>query len=145
MAINFFNEDVDFALRGKRKVATWIRSVIKDEKCEPGDIAFIFCSPDKHLDINKQYLGHDYPTDVITFDYCDDFPPHDGKKVISGDIFIDPATVAQNAEKYSASLEDEIHRVLVHGVLHLCGHDDQSEADRKQMRILEDLYLIKRG
>ncbi len=135
MPITFHNDGTAYRLLHKTIVRGWIERVIKDEGFEAGDIAFVFCSPAKHLDINRTYLGHDYPTDVITFDYTE--PP-----VVGGDIFIDPRTVADNARLFGVTSRDEMLRVLVHGVLHLCGHNDKTVAQQQAMRSLEDKYLI---
>lgn len=101
-----------------------------------GAVVFIFCDRAHHLGINRTYLGHDWPTDVITFDYSVD-------KYISGDIFIDPQTVEENARELCVAPEVEMRRVMVHGVLHLCGMNDKNAREQKAMRIKEDHYLAK--
>ena len=99
-----------------------------------GDISIIFCSDPYILDINQRYLQHDYFTDIITFDYCEG-------KVLSGDLFISIDTVRENAAEYGASFEEELNRVMVHGLLHLIGYDDHTPAEQQEMRSKEDYYL----
>ena len=94
----------------------------------------IFCSDPYILDINQRYLQHDYFTDIITFDYCEG-------KVLSGDLFISIDTVRENAAEYGASFEEELNRVMVHGLLHLIGYDDHTPAEQQEMRSKEDYYL----
>ena len=101
-------------------------------------MGYIFCSDEKILEVNRQYLQHDYYTDIITFDYSE------GDR-ISGDIFISIDTVRSNAEKYGTNFDDELHRVIIHGILHLCGLKDKSEADSKKMRKAEDKALSIRS
>lgn len=136
MAITFHNDGSPFRLPHKRRVAAWAADCIAREGWHPGDIAYVFCSPEKHLEINRTYLGHDYATDVITFDYTD---PE--ARTVSGDIFIDPATVADNAELFGSTREREMLRVLIHGVLHLCGYGDKTPEEQQQMRAKEDECL----
>ena len=107
------------------------------EGYELGDVSYIFCSAQRLLEMNRQYLGHDYFTDVITFDYSD----RKGARVISGDIFIDVETVADNARLYGFSTLQEMRRVVVHGVLHLCGQGDKTPRTNAQMHRKEDKYL----
>jgi rRNA maturation RNase YbeY len=99
-------------------------------------VNFVFCGRERHLGMNRQYLGHDWPTDVITFDYSEG-------GVVGGDIFIDPATVAENAAGLCVAPEVEMRRVMIHGVLHLCGLDDGTARQRRAMRAKEDLYLSR--
>ena len=102
-----------------------------------GDINIIFCSDNYILDVNMKYLQHDYFTDIITFDYCE-------KKVLSGDLFISVDSVRENSVYYGTEFEDELNRVIVHGLLHLIGYDDHSEGDVKVMREKENYYLEMR-
>jgi len=132
--IAYYSEQTDFILKGKVKNNQWLRLVCESEIRKPGDISVIFCSDDYILDINNRFLSHDYFTDIITFDYCE------GDKV-SGDLFISVDSVKVNAELYGDGFDREIHRVMVHGVLHLIGYDDQTEAEKKIMREKEDYYL----
>lgn len=139
MAIRFYNKDCNYRLAEKRRIGAWIRAAIEEESLQTGDITYIFCSPEHHIGINRQYLGHDYNTDVITFDYSD----LKDTRTVSGDIFIDPATVSLNASEYGATPRQEMLRVIVHGVMHLCGYKDKSEKEAKTMRSKEDHYLAK--
>jgi rRNA maturation RNase YbeY len=99
-------------------------------------VNYIFCSPERHQELNRTFLGHDWPTDVITFDYS-------SGETVSGDIFIDPATVAANAAALCVAPEVEMRRVMVHGCLHLCGHGDKTPREQRRMRAKEDFYLAK--
>lgn len=137
MALSFHSEQCDFLPNERRKIAGWIKGVIAEEGYRTGDVAYIFCSPEYHLDINRTYLQHDYNTDVITFDYSD----LTGKGIVSGDIFIDPQTVRSNAGIVDTEPAEELMRVIVHGVLHLCGHGDKTPAQEKSMRAFENRYL----
>ncbi len=135
MAITYQADDIKFPIDVKRRETTnWIKSVSDFYEKKIGDIAYIFCSDEKILEINKQYLQHDYFTDIITFDYSE------GKK-ISGDIFISLDTVKSNSEKFNATYNEELHRVIIHGILHLCGFKDKSSKDEKLMRTAEDNAL----
>ncbi|MDY3978600.1 MAG: rRNA maturation RNase YbeY [Tidjanibacter sp.] len=137
MAVRYFNEECTYLPKGRVKITAWVRATIHAEGFRAGDVSYIYCSPAKHLEINQQYLGHDYYTDVITFDYSD----LKGTKIVSGDIFIDPRTVADNAETLSTDPRQEELRVIIHGVLHLCGYKDKSPKDAKLMRQKENFYL----
>ena len=119
----------------KRRATTrWIQHVASCYDKAIGEIAYIFCSDQRILEVNRQYLGHDYYTDIITFDYCD------GNK-LHGDIFISLDTVASNAQKYGTDPQNELHRVIIHGILHLCGIDDKGEGQRAFMQKAEDEAL----
>jgi rRNA maturation RNase YbeY len=134
MSINFFNEDVDLPKIKKRNTVAWIKQVI-DEHCKKvGDVSFIFCSDTYLLDVNKQYLDHDYFTDVITFDYVEG-------DVVSGDIFISVDRVEENAKSFSTSFSNELNRIIIHGILHLLGYNDKTDTDKLLMTGKEDLYL----
>ena len=135
--ISYYNEDTDFRFRGKTDNNRWLRMVAGSEIRRVGDISIIFCSDNYILDINMRYLQHDYFTDIITFDYCE------GDK-LSGDLFISVDSVRENALLYGAEFEDELNRVMVHGVLHLIGYDDHTEEEQKVMREKEDYYLSMR-
>ena len=111
----FKNENLKFTLRNKTILKKWISATINKEKRKVGDITFIFCSDEYLLHINKQYLQHDTYTDIITFDYSEG----DSAQPVSGDIFISIERVKENAEKFSTTFENELHRVIIHGVLHL--------------------------
>jgi rRNA maturation RNase YbeY len=118
-------------------VADWLRTVAKAEGYTLGDVTYIFCSSAVHRQMNIDYIGHDYFTDVITFDYSD----LKGEGYVSGDIFIDVETVADNARIYGSTARQEMLRVVVHGLLHLCGQKDKTPRAEKQMHRKEDKYL----
>ncbi len=132
----FYNEDVSYRLFYKEKIRLWLLAVIEQEKKQAGDISFIFCSDEYLLEINRQYLSADYLTDVITFDFTEE-------NYISGDIFISVDRVKENAKQYKQKCYQEMLRVILHGVLHLCGYKDKSDKEEKQMREKEDYYLQK--
>lgn len=136
-AINFFNQDIAFKLARPRKTVQWIREVINQEKRELAEISYIFCSDEYLLSINEQYLKHKTLTDIITFDYSDGGP-------IEGDVFVSVDRVRANAEELKTEFEEELHRVLIHGVLHLVGYFDKTPAEKSRMRKKEDAYLSLR-
>lgn len=142
MAVKYYNDGTDFRLPAKGRTAQWIVRAAEGEGRRPGAVNFIFCSRERHLEINRSYLGHDWPTDVITFDYSAGGDPRNNG-TISGDIFIDPATVAENAEALCVSPAVEMRRVMVHGVLHLCGYGDKTPRQQRRMRVKEDFYLAR--
>jgi rRNA maturation RNase YbeY len=111
-----------------------LSNLVKTELKELGDISIIFVSDQYLLEMNQKYLNHDYFTDIITFDYCED-------NVISGDLFISVDRVKENADSFNVDELTEIHRVMIHGVLHLCGYKDKTEEEEKNMRLLENKYL----
>lgn len=133
--ISFANQGISFTLKGKNKIKQWIKSVIEIEQSKLGDVQYIFCSDDELLKINIAHLNHDTYTDIITFDYTE-------KKMIHGDIFISIDRVKENAQKYNVTFENELHRVMIHGILHLCGYKDKKREDSKKMREMEDKALI---
>jgi metalloprotein, YbeY/UPF0054 family len=132
--IRFFSEDIDFVVSNKAILKKWINNIISIHNAIPGDINIIFCSDSYLLSINNKYLNHNYYTDIITFDYCE------GKRII-GDLFISIDTVKINSEQYSSDFENELHRVIIHGVLHLLGYDDHTEEETLEMHSLEDSSL----
>ncbi|MBL7910637.1 MAG: rRNA maturation RNase YbeY [Bacteroidia bacterium] len=136
MAISFQNQSVEFKLSEKIKIKSWIKTIIASEKKEMGNLNFVFTSDEEILKTNVQYLQHNTYTDIITFDYCE------GKK-INGDIIISVERVKENADKFETDFETEIKRVIIHGVLHLCGYKDKSEKDAKLMRSKENAALKK--
>jgi len=136
-SINFFSEDLEFCLENELKISDWIIKCIHQEKKTAGELSFIFSSDDYLLKINKEYLEHDFYTDIITFDYRDE-------DVISGDIFISIDRVKENAQSLSLPFLDELHRVLIHGVLHIIGYKDKSSEEEFIMRAKEDFYLSLR-
>ncbi len=137
-SINFFNEDIDFALVNKAEIKKWIKLTIKKEACLPGDLNYIFCSDAYLLKINQDYLNHNFFTDIVTFDYKE-------ANVISGDIFISIDRVKDNAKKLSNPFIDELHRVIIHGVLHIIGYGDKTPEEELLMRSKEDFYLSLRS
>lgn len=118
-----------------KKLTNWINKVGQRYNKKVGDLTYIFCGDDKILEVNQQFLQHDYYTDIITFDYSEE-------DYISGDLFISLDTVASNAEEFNVSFEEEFHRVIIHGVLHLCGLKDKSKEDAKCMRTAENEALV---
>ncbi|MBO5877131.1 MAG: rRNA maturation RNase YbeY [Bacteroidales bacterium] len=135
--ISYYFEDTDFIFKGKTLNNRWLRLVAESEIRRIGDISIIFCSDNYILDVNQQYLQHDYFTDIITFDYCE------GDR-LSGDLFISVDSVRENAIEYGTEFKDELNRVIVHGILHLIGYDDHEEEDIKMMRSKENYYLSLR-
>ena len=132
--INIFFEDTDEFDLSKLNVESNIEKLVANENRTLGDVNYILCSDAYLLDINRQYLNHDYYTDVISFDYCED-------NVISGDIFISVDTVADNAKEYGVTFEKELARVMIHGVLHFVGYNDKSDEEVPVMRAKENQYL----
>ena len=135
--ITYHFEQTKFVFRQKTLTSKWLRLVAESEIRRIGDISIIFCSDNYILDINRRYLGHDYFTDIITFDYCE------GDR-LSGDLFISVDSVRENSVEYGTEFKDELNRVIVHGILHLIGYDDHTDEDVKVMRSKEDYYLSLR-
>ena len=135
--VRYYNDQTNFRLRDKRKIASWLKAVAQEEGYALGDVTYIFCSSEVHRKMNIDFIGHDYFTDVITFDYSD----LKGEGIVSGDIFIDVDTVKDNARIYGATFTSEMHRIIVHGVLHLCGQKDKTPRAEKQMHRKEVKYL----
>ena len=134
--VRYYNDSTTYRLREKRKVAAWLKLVAEQEGYTLGDVTYIFCSSEVHRKMNIDFIGHDYFTDIITFDYSEL-----DEGVVSGDIFIDVETVADNARIYGVTAREEMLRVVVHGVLHLCGQKDKDPEDEKEMHRKEDKYL----
>ena len=122
----------------RRETSVWIESVAATYDRRIGEIGYMFVDDEKILEINREYLGHDYYTDIITFDY-------DERDVLNGDIVISVDTVRSNAEQFGKSFDDELHRVIIHGILHLCGINDKGPGERELMEAAEDraLTLLK--
>ena len=139
MAIRYFNDSCTYRLPEKRRTREWLAEVAREEGYAVGEINYIFCSAERLLEMNRQFLGHDYFTDVITFDYSD----RKGERLVAGDIFIDVETVADNARIYGATKLHEMRRVVVHGLLHLCGQKDKTPRTERQMHRKEDKYLAQ--
>jgi probable rRNA maturation factor len=134
MAISFTSQNIPFSLKNKLALKDWIKQIALKEKKQVGYINYVFLSDETLLKMNVDYLDHDTYTDIITFDYTE------GKK-ISGDIFISVDRIAENAVKFKVSFTDELHRVIIHGVLHLCGYKDKKKADAELMRNKENASL----
>ena len=132
--VSYFFENTDFKLKNKIKIRNWLKFVAESEIFTLGDISIIFCSDNYILDINQRFLQHDYFTDIITFDYSE------GRR-ISGDLFISVDSVRENAVEYGTEFSDELHRVIVHVILHLIGYDDHTDEEIKEMRAKENYYL----
>jgi len=138
-AITFFEEDINYKLKNKIRVKQWINDTIRAEGFKLSELAYIFCSDAYLLKINQQYLDHDTYTDIITFDNSE------RDDVVLGDIFISIERIRENATKFNVSENTELHRVIVHGVLHLLGYKDKTATDKQKMTEKEDFYLGKRG
>lgn len=121
----------------KRETTAWIRAVAKSYGRRVGEVGYMFVNDDKILEVNREYLGHDYYTDVITFDYDED-------DVVSGDVVISLDTVASNAHLFNKTYDDELYRVIIHGILHLCGINDKGPGEREQMEAAENKALALR-
>lgn len=134
MAISYQTDGVKMPAIKKRETTAWIKAVAASYGKKVGEIAYIFCSDEKILEVNRQYLEHDYYTDIITFDYCEG-------KTISGDLFISLDTVKTNAEQFKTSYEEELHRTIIHGILHLCGINDKGPGEREIMEAAENKAL----
>ena len=137
-SIRFFAEDIDFKLSHPRKTTNWIKETISKEKKEQGNLNFIFCSDEYLHSINVQYLNHTTYTDIVTFDSSEI------RGLIEGDIFISVERIKENASKFTTSFDEELHRVIIHGVLHLIGYSDKSVTKKAAMRRKEDTYLSLR-
>jgi probable rRNA maturation factor len=138
-AITFHEEDITYKLKNKTAVRKWITDTIKAEGYSLRELTYIFCTDEYLLQINRQYLDHDTYTDIITFDNSED------KGIIVGDIFISIERIRENAARFGVTDVQELHRVIIHGTLHLLGYKDKSVADKKKMTLKEDFYLDKRG
>ena len=128
----------------RRDTSAWIKAVAATYGKRVGDIGYIFCNDEKILEVNRQYLQHDYYTDIITFDYSDDALLTGRKDTIAGDLFISLDTVRSNAEQQGTTYDEELHRVIIHGILHLCGQNDKGPGEREQMEAAEDKALAMR-
>ena len=135
--ICFFKENTTFDIKSKNKIKTWLRSVAAQYGFTAGDLNYVFCDDEYLLSMNRQYLGHDYYTDIITFDSRED----PAAKRLDGDIFISVDTVKANGEQYGEGVSREIMRVIAHGLLHLVGFDDHTRKQQKEMREAEDSAL----
>ena len=132
--ITYSSEGIKMPRIRKRDITRWIKTVVSDYGKITGEIGYLFVSDEKILEVNKQYLGHDYYTDIITFDY-------DEGNTINGDIIISLDTVRSNAELFKKEFKDELHRVIIHGILHLCGINDKGPGEREKMEAYENKAL----
>ena len=129
--ISFHNQTIAFKLKHKAKLRQWIKTVTEKEKHKLGTINYVFCTDEELLEINIKHLNHNTYTDIITFDYTEG-------KTINSDIFISIDRVTENAQKFQVAFETELHRVMIHGILHLCGYKDKTKADAELMRKKEN-------
>ncbi len=134
--ISFIADSIEMPALDERKVTRWVKAVAAEYGFGVGNINYIFCSDERELEVNRQFLGHDYYTDVITFDYST-------ASTLNGDIFISLDTVKSNAEMVGVRFEDELLRILIHGVLHLTGQGDKTPETKAQMTAKEELALAK--
>lgn len=133
--IIFFNEDINFKFQGKNIFKAWLKKVAEKEGFKVKNLNYIFCSDDYLHKINIEYLDHDTYTDIITFDNSED------ESIIEGDIFISIERVRENSQNLNTVFDDELKRVIVHGLLHLCGYDDHTPKEKAEMRRLESEYI----
>ena len=136
-SIHFFQEDTLYRLENKRNIRSWINDSVRAESFVPGDLNIILCSDEFLYQMNVSHLQHDTYTDIITFDYSE-------SPRVNGDLFISIDRVRENAKELKLPIAEELHRVIIHGVLHLCGYKDKSLKDSQLMRQKEDLYLSLR-
>jgi probable rRNA maturation factor len=137
MPVLFTKANTKFRFNNAPHIRKWVEAVIKKEGYKAGNIQFIFCDDKYLLSLNQYYLHHDTLTDIITFDYKEG-------KVISGDIFISIDRIKENALQFSSSFSDELHRVMIHGIMHLCGFKDKDKKSKAAMTAKEDFYLSSR-
>lgn len=136
--ITYNSDGVKMPAIKKRETTAWIKAVAAEYGRRVGEVGYMFVSDEKILEVNREYLGHDYYTDIITFDY-------DEGDRINGDIVISLDTVRSNAQLYGKEYEDELHRVIIHGILHLCGINDKGPGEREQMEAAENRALAMLG
>jgi rRNA maturation RNase YbeY len=136
MAIHFHNQHPSFKLKQAPKIKTWVKKIISLEKKKPGAINFVFTTDDDLLKVNLQFLNHNTYTDIITFDYTEE-------KTINSDVMISVDRVEENAKKLKVEFQEELKRVIIHGILHLCGYKDKTKADSELMRKKENWALKK--
>jgi rRNA maturation RNase YbeY len=136
--IHFFNQECNYLPTNRLKLRRWIQEVIRQEGYTAGEINYVFCSSEYHRQMNRDFLGHDYYTDVITFE---DRESRVEEGIVAGEVYIDVATVEDNADIYNVLPINEMRRIIVHGALHLCGHKDKSKWAEKNMRRMENKYL----
>lgn len=136
--ITYHTEGIQMPPIKRRETTAWVRAVAATYGKRVGDVSYIFCNDKRILEVNREYLQHDYYTDIITFDYTED-------DVISGDIFISLDTVRTNSEQFATSYDEELHRTIIHGILHLCGINDKGPGEREIMEAAENRALAMRG
>ena len=134
MNIRFFYDGINFRINRSGGKKVFLEKVITDEKKNPGDLVFVFTNDENILEMNKKFLGHDYYTDVISFDYSDE-------SKVNGEIYVSIETVRRNAIEYKVNIDEEIMRVLIHGVLHLCGYRDTEIDEKKNMFLKQERLL----
>ena len=134
--ITYNTEHVKMPAIKRRETTRWIRRVAEYYGKKVGEVGYLFCDDEKILEVNREYLGHDYYTDIITFDYCEG-------DVLNGDLVISLDTVRTNAEKFGKDYDEELHRVIIHGILHLCGINDKGPGEREIMEAAENRALSK--
>ena len=139
--ISYQTDGVKMPAIRRRDISAWVKAVAATYGKRVGDIGYIFCNDEKILEVNRQYLQHDYYTDIITFDYSDDALLTGRKDTISGDLFISLDTVRTNAEQQGTTYDEELHRVIIHGILHLCGINDKGPGEREIMEREENKAL----
>lgn len=135
MPITFHSDEIEFPNIDRGKVSEWIKKVASKYNKKIGELSYLFCNDEKILEVNLQYLQHDFYTDIITFDYSE-------KDKISGDIYISLDTVKTNSQLFNTEFSNELHRVIIHGVLHLCGVNDLTDEQEMEMRAAEEEALI---
>ena len=145
--ISYNTDGVKMPAIRRRDTSAWIKTVAASYDKKVGSIAYIFCNDDKILEVNRQYLQHDYYTDIITFDYCEDEEMMGNKNTISGDLFISLDTVRTNAEQQGTTYDEELHRVIIPGILHLVGINDKGPGEREIMEAAENkaLAMLKKA
>ena len=135
--ITYNTENIKLPAIKKRNTSAWIRRVAAAYGKKIGEVGYLFCDDEKILEVNREFLQHDYYTDIITFDYCED-------DTLNGDIVISLDTVRSNAQQLGKDYDEELHRVIIHGILHLCGQNDKGPGEREQMEAAEDKALAMR-
>lgn len=151
MLINFNSLKIKFRLKNEAKISTWIQEVLLKEKKSSNEINYIFCNDDSLLNLNRKYLNHNTLTDILTFEVSPTLPfkqksrgktsGREKNQILFADIFISIPRVKENAKTFNFSFEDELSRVMVHGILHLCGYGDKNTGEKKTMRKMENFYL----
>lgn len=136
--ITYNCENVKMPAIRRRDTSAWIRRVAQSYGRRVGEVGYLFCNDEKILEVNREYLGHDYYTDIITFDYCED-------DQLNGDLVISLDTVRSNAKLFHKDYDEELHRVIIHGILHLCGQNDKGPGEREQMEAAENRALAMRN